>query len=140
MTNDSMWISPGNTRWASAGEGTPVQDLTSQFTRTQLTFDTGTYVPNSPEISSEHGSSVQIGDPGLLGLPTDDWLTLIEAIGARGPDSSGKYLFPCSSTMTWNFHGTQGKNYTFNLADTTSDDGNGFCKPLANDAGDTTNW
>lgn len=42
--------------------------------------------------------------------------------------------------MTWNFHGTQGRNYTFNLADTTSDDGSGFCKPLANDAGDTTNW
>jgi hypothetical protein len=42
--------------------------------------------------------------------------------------------------MTWGFQGTQGRNYTFNLANTTSDDGSGFCEPLANDAGDTTNW
>jgi len=80
------------------------------------------------------------GDPGLLGLPTEDWKTLIAAIGAKGPDSGGNYQFPCNSTMTWNFHGTQGRNYTFNLADITSDDGSGFCQPLANDAGDTTNW
>lgn len=41
LTNDSKWISPGSTRYVSAGHGTPTQDLTSQFARTQLTFDTG---------------------------------------------------------------------------------------------------
>lgn len=137
-----MWISPGNTRWTSAGNGALVQDLTSQFTRTQLTFDTGPSFSNfflNPQPPLNDLCS-DPGDPGLLGLPTDDWKTLVEAIGAEGPDSSGNYLFPCNSTMTWNFHGTQARNYTFNLADTSSNDGNGLCKPLANDAGDTTNW
>jgi hypothetical protein len=41
LTNDSKWISPSNARYVSAGDGTPTQDLTSQFARTQLTFDTG---------------------------------------------------------------------------------------------------
>ncbi|KAF8314074.1 acid protease [Clavulina sp. PMI_390] len=119
-STDSMWISPGNTRYASAGLGQPSMDLTSQFNHTKLTFDTG--------------------DPGLLGLPTNDWKTLVAAIGGQGPDSSGDYLFPCNSTMTFNFNGSEGRNYTFNLADITKDNGSGFCSPLANDAGDTTNW
>lgn len=61
------------------------------------------------------------------------------ALDAQGPDGNGNYRIPCTSTMTFNFHGTQGRNYTFNLADTGSNNG-GYCNPLANDAGPTTNW
>jgi hypothetical protein len=58
---------------------------------------------------------------------------------AKGPDSDGNYQIPCDSTMTWNLHGTQKRNYTFDLADKTTKNGK-YCYPLANDAGDTTNW
>lgn len=95
------------------------QDGTAQFTHTTLALDTG--------------------DPGLLGLPTNDWQTLVQLAGAKS-DGSGGWRFPCAASMTWNFHGTTNRNYTFALADAGSDDGSGFCNALANDAGDTTNW
>lgn len=41
LTNDSMWISPHNERYVSAGSGAPTIDATALFARTQLTFDTG---------------------------------------------------------------------------------------------------
>ncbi|KZW03614.1 acid protease [Exidia glandulosa HHB12029] len=114
LTSESQWQIPNAQRFISDGSGNTV-DGTSQFTHTTMALDTG--------------------DPGLLGLPSNDWQTLLNLAGAR---DDGK--FPCSSTMTWNFHGTTNRNYTFALADTGSDDGSGFCNALANDAGDTTNW
>lgn len=78
------------------------------------------------------------GDPGLLGLPTNDWDTLTNLVGAQ--TINGNLLFPCASEITLNFRGTQFRNYTFSLVDTTTNNGNGFCNPTANDAGDTTNW
>ncbi|EJU04501.1 acid protease [Dacryopinax primogenitus] len=115
-----MWTNPTSTRWVQASPSATVQDATEEFNHPAITFDTG--------------------DPGLLGLPHDDWVTLMSLLGAEGPDSNGNYLIPWESTMTWNFYGSQMRNYTFNLADTTTDNGSGFCNPSANDAGDTTNW
>ncbi|EJU04507.1 hypothetical protein DACRYDRAFT_105564 [Dacryopinax primogenitus] len=74
------------------------------------------------------------------GSPHDDWLVLMNLLGAQGPDSAGNYLIPCGSQMTWNFAGTEGRNYTFSLIQDGTNDGTGFCQPAANDAGDTTNW
>ncbi|KZT51842.1 acid protease [Calocera cornea HHB12733] len=120
MGPQEMWTNPTSKRWVQASPSSDTIDATEQFTHPAITFDTG--------------------DPGLLGLPHNDWLTLMSLLGAQGPDSNGNFIIPCDSTMTWNFFGTQMRNYTFNLADTTSDNGSGFCNPSANDAGDTTNW
>ncbi|KZO95678.1 acid protease [Calocera viscosa TUFC12733] len=120
MGPQEMWTNPSSTRIVQASPSSPLIDATEQFTHPAITFDTG--------------------DPGLLGLPHNDWLTLMSLLGAQGPDTSGNYLIPCNSSMTWNFAGTQLRNYTFNLADTSTNNGLGFCKPAANDAGNTTNW
>ncbi|EJD42585.1 acid protease [Auricularia subglabra TFB-10046 SS5] len=118
LTTSSQWQIPNAQRWVTDGSGNTV-DGTPQFTHTTMALDTG--------------------DPGLLGLPTNDWNTLVQLAGAKS-DSGNGWRFPCSSTMTWNFHGTETRNYTFALADIGTDDGSGFCNALANDAGDTTNW
>ncbi|EJU04521.1 acid protease [Dacryopinax primogenitus] len=116
----SMWTNPASTRFVQASSSSSVINATAQFSHPAITFDTG--------------------DPNLLGLPHDDWLVLMNLLGAQGPDSAGNYLIPCGSQMTWNFAGTEGRNYTFSLIQDGTNDGTGFCQPAANDAGDTTNW
>ncbi|KAF9514995.1 hypothetical protein BS47DRAFT_1342384 [Hydnum rufescens UP504] len=119
LTDDSMWIIPNGLRYVTPGNNAPIVDATKKFTHTSLTLDTG--------------------DPELLGLPTNDWKTLVNLVGAQGPDSNGNYLFPCDATMTLNFRGTQNRDYTFTLVDPTTAKGN-YCSPAANDAGNTKNW
>ncbi|KAF8312133.1 acid protease [Clavulina sp. PMI_390] len=116
VTQDSMWNNPSSQRFVK-GSGNWV-NATAQFTHTSIVFDTG--------------------DPGILGIPTNDWDTLLTLVGAE--TVNGATLFPCSSEITFNFRGTQFRNYTYSLVDTTTNNGNGFCTPTANDAGSTTNW
>ncbi|EJU04520.1 acid protease [Dacryopinax primogenitus] len=120
MNPQGQWESPACQRIVQASSFSSAIDATDLFNHPILLFDTG--------------------DPGLLTLPHDDWLILMSLLGAQGPDSNGNYLIPCESTMTWNFYGSQNRDYTFDLADTSSNNGNGFCNPLANDGGSIPTW
>jgi hypothetical protein len=113
----SMWQSPSQTRTVKVT--TKSASIAPAFGHPVITFDTS--------------------DPGLLGLPTDDWTLLVDAVGAE-QDSDGNWWFPCQSTMSLGLNGNQGRTYTFALAGTTTDPFSGLCNALANDAGPTTNW
>ncbi|KAF8310515.1 acid protease [Clavulina sp. PMI_390] len=116
ITQDSMWTNPSAQRFVK-GAG-KFKNATAKFSHTSIVFDTG--------------------DPGKLGIPTDDWSTLLTLVGAE--TVNGATLFPCASEITFNFRGTEFRNYTYSLVDITTDNGNGFCTPIANDAGSTVNW
>lgn len=120
LTADSMWQVPWSRRFVSSAAGTV--DATLQFNHEIMTFDTG--------------------DPGLLGIPSDDWLTLTALIGAF-QDSGGNWLFPCAARLVWNFNGSTNRNYTVVLSDQSTSvnvNGTNFCVPLANDSGNVQNW
>ncbi|EJU04519.1 hypothetical protein DACRYDRAFT_105575 [Dacryopinax primogenitus] len=112
--------SPASQRIVKTSSSSSGVDATNLFNHPVLAFDTG--------------------DNQLLGLPHDDWLTLMSLLGAQGSDSNGNFLIPCGSTMTYNFFGTKNREYTFSIADTTTNNGQGFCKPTVIDSGSTTNW
>jgi hypothetical protein len=120
MNTESMWQSPGQTRGIQSSSTSPLVDITDLFTHDVITFDTG--------------------DPGLLGLPHNDWLVLTNQVGAF--QDLGQWWFPCASTMSLGLQGSTGRAYKFALADVNNPYPHGtyFCAPLANDAGDTTNW
>ncbi|EJU04492.1 acid protease [Dacryopinax primogenitus] len=120
MDPQGQWQSPASQRVVQASSSSSAIDATDLFSHPVVTFDTA------------YGA--------LLDLPHDDWLTLMSLVGAQGPDSNGNFLIPCNSTMTLNFYGSQNRNYTFDLANTSSDNGNGFCNPLASDAGSMPTW
>ncbi|KZO95676.1 acid protease [Calocera viscosa TUFC12733] len=119
MDPQGMWVNPQSTRWVQLSSTSAWGDVTAHFTHPAIIFDTG--------------------DPGLLGVPHGDWLTLMSLLGAIGPDSNTNYRIPCESAMAFNFQGTQNRAYAFYLADMTTNTG-GFCSPLANDSGNDTNW
>jgi hypothetical protein len=116
MTQDSWWISPSQVRTVKKTSTSAA--ITPSFTSSTIIFDTG--------------------DPGFVGLPTEDWNVLTAALGAT-EDSSGQWWFPCQSTMSLNFKGNVGSTYTINLGDTTRQS-NGLCAALANDAGVQADW
>jgi hypothetical protein len=116
MNLESMWQSPSQTRTVKISSTSAA--ITPAFGHPAITFDTG--------------------DPGLLGIPTDDWTLLVNAVGAT-QDSNSNWWFPCGSTMSLGLKGNQGRTYTFALGDVTNQQ-NGLCGALANDAGATTNW
>jgi hypothetical protein len=116
MNQKSMWQSPSQNRTVQVSPGSA--SIAPAFGHAVITFDTG--------------------DPGLMGLPTDDWTLLVDAVGAF--EDNGEWWFPCQSTMSLGLNGNQGRTYTFALADKTNIGVNGLCGALANDAGPTTNW
>ncbi|KAH7073425.1 acid protease [Auriculariales sp. MPI-PUGE-AT-0066] len=118
VNSDSMWKIPHSKRYIKTAKGKTI-DLTESFTHPVLTLDTGS--------------------PGLVGLPTSDWNILVKQAGAK-QDDQGNWRFPCKATMTWNFHGSQGRDYTFPLGKAGTDDGTGFCDAGPDDSGPTTNW
>jgi hypothetical protein len=79
------------------------------------------------------------GDPGLLGLPTDDWNLLVAAVGGE-QDEYGTWWFTCDSYMNLNLNGSTRRTYQVLLSDTTQENASGLCPTLANDSGLTTNW
>ncbi|KZV89990.1 acid protease [Exidia glandulosa HHB12029] len=120
LTSSSMWQVPWGRRFVTRASGTI--DATLQFNHEILTFDTG--------------------DPGLLGVPSDDWITLTTLTGAI-QDSNSNWLFPCAASLTWNFNGSTNRNYTVVLSDQNTAqtiNGTRFCAALANDSGDVQNW
>ena len=77
------------------------------------------------------------GDSSLLGLPTNDRNLLLNLVGAQ---VSSTTLFPCTSSITFNFGGSQNRNYTFPLVNTATEDQNGFCETTVADFGNTNHW
>lgn len=136
VTQDSMWNVPSAQRFVK-GAGATI-NATAKFTHTSIVFDTGRSSASPRAAFQKSNIGIFSGDPGILGIPTNDWNTLSNLIGAQ--TVNGATLFPCSSAITFNFRGTQFRNYTYALVNTNTNNGNGLCTPTANDAGDTTNW
>jgi hypothetical protein len=116
MNQQSMWQSPSQIRTVKVSSTSTT--ITPAFNHPIITFDTG--------------------DPGLLGIPTDDWIIFTNALGAT-QDSNGAWWFPCGSTLSLMMNGNTGRTYVVPLADTTNQQ-NGKCAALGNDSGTTDNW
>lgn len=119
LTLVSAWQSSSSTKTVRTTTGGPAVPAT--FTTPVIEFDTG--------------------DPGLIALPTPDWNVLTNAVGAF-QDASNNWWFPCNSTITINFHGSQNRDYPVALADPTQPNSSrpGFCAATGNDEGVSTNW
>jgi hypothetical protein len=116
MSQDSQWIAPNIARTIMVSDNNA--PVAPGFAHTGVLFDTG--------------------DPTLMGVPTDDWNLLLGVVGAT-QDDNGAWLFPCQSRMTINMKGSQGRTYTFYLADRTQNN-NGMCPTFLNDMGYADNW
>jgi hypothetical protein len=96
--------------------------MTGKFTEEQLVFDTG--YPN-----------------GGLWIPHADFLTLANLTGAFDSTGNGNGEFPCTSTMSFNFLGSQNVTYAIPLANVNNPGiVSGYCGALAADGGGTTSW
>jgi hypothetical protein len=121
MDNDSKWRSPKQHRTIKASPTAASFNATEYFPSDGFIFDTGF--------------------SGYLWIPHNDFLMLVGL--ASGIDSSGQgtWEFPCDSTMTFNFLGSQGISYTIPLADKSSPGTvSGYCWALAQDGQGSSDW
>jgi hypothetical protein len=122
LTHDTFWVSPKQARTVQASSTAKPFNATGYFTEDQLVFDTG--YPN-----------------GGLWIPHADFLMLVGLAGAFDSTGNGNWEFPCTSTMSFNFLGSQGVTYAIPLADVNSPGtAKGYCYALAADGGGTTSW
>ena len=75
---------------------------------------------------------------GTIAPPNADWENLVIALNAIQDESEGgNWYFPCESSITIMFHGSQSREYVIALADPTQpyDKVDGYCLTVANDEG-----
>lgn len=132
VTTNSEWENPSAQRFVRGANATV--DATAKFNHTTITFVTGKLELYRWMKALTFAS----GYEGLLTVPERDWEVLLSLVGAKTANSTT--LFPCTSAITFNFRGTQDRNYTFPLVNPGSDNGQGFCNPAVYNSGDTDNW
>lgn len=119
MTLTTAWQTPSQVRSVRTTAGGSV--IPTTWTYDVIEFDTG--------------------DGGMLACPPDDWVVLTTAVGAI-EDDSGKWWFPCESTITLMMHGSQSREYVVPLAfpDQPYSADPSYCLTTTNNEGGSDVW